>query len=193
MSSRDKILAAIQANQPALSPLPEITIPQSEEGLVERFTATATAIGSKVFEIDSLSEIRDLIPQFFNSSFRVVSSFGELSGIAEVDISGFDPHTLENVELAILGANIAVAENAALWLPEENTMQRVLPFIPQHLALVVSKKNLVPTMHEAYQKIGNSEYGYGVFIAGPSKTADIEQSLVLGAHGPRSMTVFLTK
>jgi L-lactate dehydrogenase complex protein LldG len=46
-------------------------------------------------------------------------------------------------------------------------------------------------MHEAYSKIGEQQYGFGVFIAGPSKTADIEQSLVLGAHGPRSMTVFL--
>jgi L-lactate dehydrogenase complex protein LldG len=45
-------------------------------------------------------------------------------------------------------------------------------------------------MHEAYDKIGNVDYGFGVFIAGPSKTADIEQSLVLGAHGPKSMTVF---
>ena len=48
-------------------------------------------------------------------------------------------------------------------------------------------------MHEAYQKIGNSEYGFGSFIAGPSKTADIEQSLVLGAHGARGLTVFLMK
>jgi L-lactate dehydrogenase complex protein LldG len=69
--------------------------------------------------------------------------------------------------------------------------QRVLPFICQHLAVVVDAKNIVPTMHEAYQRIGDSLYGFGTFIAGPSKTADIEQSLVLGAHGPRSMTVFL--
>ncbi|MNW08326.1 Lactate utilization protein C [compost metagenome] len=46
-------------------------------------------------------------------------------------------------------------------------------------------------MHEAYQKIADSVYGFGTFIAGPSKTADIEQSLVLGAHGPKNMTVFI--
>jgi L-lactate dehydrogenase complex protein LldG len=46
-------------------------------------------------------------------------------------------------------------------------------------------------MHQAYERIGNQEYGFGTFIAGPSKTADIEQSLVLGAHGARGLTVFL--
>jgi L-lactate dehydrogenase complex protein LldG len=69
--------------------------------------------------------------------------------------------------------------------------QRVLPFICQHLAVLLQKKDLVSSMHEAYDVIGNADYGFGVFIAGPSKTADIEQSLVLGAHGPKSMTVFL--
>jgi L-lactate dehydrogenase complex protein LldG len=46
-------------------------------------------------------------------------------------------------------------------------------------------------MHEAYLHPTLNHYDYGSFIAGPSKTADIEQSLVLGAHGPKSMTVFV--
>ena len=46
-------------------------------------------------------------------------------------------------------------------------------------------------MHHAYDRIAQAEYPFGLFLAGPSKTADIEQSLVLGAHGSRSMTVFL--
>jgi len=68
---------------------------------------------------------------------------------------------------------------------------RLLPFICQHLILIIEKKNIVATMHQAYQKIDIAREGFGVFIAGPSKTADIEQSLVIGAHGPRSLTVYL--
>ena len=193
MSTRENVLSAIRSNQPELTPLPEINIPQSYSNLVEKFTAIATGIGSSVYEINSINDIKAIIADRFNLSLRIISSFSELSDIAETNISQLDPHTLEDVEIAILQADFAVAENAAFWVPENNSLQRVLPFIAQHLVMVVSKDALVPTMHQAYEKISDSDYGYGVFIAGPSKTADIEQSLVLGAHGPRSMTVFILK
>lgn len=56
---------------------------------------------------------------------------------------------------------------------------------------LVKVENLLGNMHEVYQKVNVAGPGYGVFVAGPSKTADIEQSLVIGAHGPRSMIVYL--
>jgi L-lactate dehydrogenase complex protein LldG len=71
--------------------------------------------------------------------------------------------------------------------------QRVLPYIAQHLAVIVREDSIVSTMHDAYAKIASEDYGFGGFIGGPSKTADIEQALVLGAHGPLSMTVYLIK
>ncbi len=46
-------------------------------------------------------------------------------------------------------------------------------------------------MHEAYARLAPREIGYGLFISGPSKTADTEQALVIGAQGARRCTVFL--
>jgi L-lactate dehydrogenase complex protein LldG len=98
-----------------------------------------------------------------------------------------------DVELAIIEARFAVAENGAVWLTEDVMGHRILPYIAQHLAVIVSENNILSTMHDAYETIGSEDYGFGGFIGGPSKTADIEQALVLGAHGPLSMTVYLIK
>jgi L-lactate dehydrogenase complex protein LldG len=98
---------------------------------------------------------------------------------------------LEPVHKAFIKAGIGVAENGAVWVKESQMINRLLPFICQHLVIVLEKEKLVSTMHHAYQKINSFEEGFGVFIAGPSKTADIEQSLVIGAHGARSLTVYL--
>jgi L-lactate dehydrogenase complex protein LldG len=99
--------------------------------------------------------------------------------------------SLENLEVAVIRGIFGVAENSAIWVTDASVKIRVLPFICQHLVVVLDRNDILNNMHEAYARIGNDGYGFGVFIAGPSKTADIEQSLVLGAHGPRSMTVFL--
>jgi L-lactate dehydrogenase complex protein LldG len=101
------------------------------------------------------------------------------------------PHGMENVELAVLHGQFGVAENGAVWITDSAMGDRALPFIAAHLALILSKTEIVNTLQEAYQRIGGSSHNFGTFIAGPSKTADIEQSLVLGAHGPKSLAVFL--
>jgi L-lactate dehydrogenase complex protein LldG len=101
-----------------------------------------------------------------------------------------DPHDLRDVDLAIVAGELGVAENGAVWFTDRGLRHRVLPWIAQHLAIVLSGDRLVNDLHEAYERIAVGE-GFGCFISGPSKTADIEQALVIGAHGPRSATVFL--
>lgn len=195
MSSKNKILTALKANQPDLLPLPSLAVPAAEplsaEEIVEKFKTIIVTIGSRVFDVNNFDQIREVVVQQFIPPARIVSSFQELGDIAETDITDVNPHILENIELAILKAQLGVAENGALWVPEANMMQRVVPFICQHLALIVNRTDIISNMHEAYEVLGNNNTGFGAFIAGPSKTADIEQSLVLGAHGPRSLTVFI--
>ncbi|QCR21319.1 LUD domain-containing protein [Pontibacter sp. SGAir0037] len=193
MNSRDRILAAVARNQPALVAMPEIPTFLSEAvDLAKKFSTVAVGIGSKVFEVESLEEIKEILRQEYKDARRVVSSYSRFLDFAEVALPfDIDPHTLENIDLAILQAHFGVAENSALWITEDQLPQRVLPFICQHLALIVPRQEIVPLMHNAYNKIGNANYSFGTFIAGPSKTADIEQSLVLGAHGPRTLTIFI--
>jgi L-lactate dehydrogenase complex protein LldG len=191
MTSREHILAKVLSNQPDLQALPpdlETVFPAADP--IEAFATVLTAIGGSFVEVPDYQGIQDYILEHFAGQ-RVISTLPELAAVSEQGWENQDPHSYANVDLAIISAHFGVAENAALWITEELMHQRAVPFICQQLAVVLPKKEIVQTMHDAYLKIGTAEYGFGSFIAGPSKTADIEQSLVLGAHGPKSMTVFM--
>jgi len=201
MTSREKILEAVLKNQPESTPLPDLGnfrnggpgLPSGGEAIVQQYMDTFKGIGGLLFSVDDLAAVKLLIRENFDLSKRLVTTLPELGLIAELYQPAADPHTFKDVELAIIKANLAVAENGAVWLSEDRMGQRIIPFICQHLAVIVDAATIVPTMHEAYERIGTGNYGFGAFIGGPSKTADIEQALVMGAHGPITMTVFIIK
>lgn len=189
--SREKILAAVAKNKPALAPLPRIqNFGNPYVDLVEQFKSVLTAIGGEVVPVKDWDEIQIYIERHFAGK-RIVTNLTTLSATALNSWLNSDPHSLEDVGLAVLQGQFGVAENGSVWITETEMGQRAVPFIAETLALVVKKSEIVPKMHDAYARIGSENYGFGAFIAGPSKTADIEQSLVLGAHGPKSMVAFL--
>lgn len=193
MSSRSSILEKIRLNQPTeVSALPNVTFLGLDIfDILETYKTVLKSIGGDFLEVKDYSEIIDFVKKNYNIKKRMITTVPELAEIAKLDWFDDNPHTLEDVELTIVKAHFGVAENSALWVTDDILGQRVATFIPQYLAVIVNKKDIVATMHQAYERIGNQEYGFGTFIAGPSKTADIEQSLVLGAHGARGLMVFL--
>jgi len=194
MSSREKILASVLHNQPQLTPLPDISIFKvHNQDIVQKYIDTFIGIGGKIFSVESIDAVKILIPENFDITKRIVTTLPELTDVAELYSPTADPHSFQDVELAIINAHFSVAENGAVWLTEPVMGHRILPYICQHLAVIVSATSIVSTMHDAYAQIGEDEYGFGAFIGGPSKTADIEQALVMGAHGPITMTVFIIK
>ena len=97
---------------------------------------------------------------------------------------------LDGTDVAIINGRFGVCENGAVWI-QQDVEQRAIYFISEALVILVDKNKLVNNMHEAYTRIDTGKYGYGVFISGPSKTADIEQALVMGAHGAKEVIVIL--
>jgi L-lactate dehydrogenase complex protein LldG len=194
MSSRQKILEAVLKNQPQATLLPDISVFKGDNNnTVQKYSDIFKTIGGSSHLVDNIAAVKALINENFDVTKRIVTTLPELSDSAELLSAKVDPHSYEDVELAVIKAHFAVAENGAVWLTEELMCQRIIPYICQHLAVVISAESIVPTLHEAYEKIGAGDYGFGGFIGGPSKTADIEQALVLGAHGPLTMTVFIVK
>ena len=193
MSSKAEILNRIKLNQPDLvTELPDLSLLGSEDfDTLETYKTVLKGIGGEPVEVSNYEEIIDYIKANYNLKKRLITTLPELSEIASLDWDNADPHSLQDVELTVVKAHFGVAENSGLWVTDAVLGQRVAPFIAQYLAIIVHKNDIVRTMQQAYDRIGNQEYGFGTFIAGPSKTADIEQSLVLGAHGARGLIVFL--
>lgn len=192
MTSKQTILKAIRAHH-----VPEAALPALEHSWtcyddpLRQFQTMVEAVGGRCVPLDSLDQVRVhlMTLETFSTATKVISA---VEGVdSSVDIgSGDDPHDLEAVDWAVLPGLLGVAENGAVWVTDEAVRHRALYFIVQHLALVLPAQQIVHNLHEAYVRIAVGTSSLGAFISGPSKTADIEQSLVIGAHGPRSLTVF---
>lgn len=191
LATRDKILNAIKLAKPALEPLPtawHLDAIQYDDA-AEKFIETFSAIGGQVILVNTIEDIKTFIAGNFSSA-NMITTVPALTNVQQLNKTT-TAHELENIELAVVAAQFGVAENGAVWMTENDMQVRVLPFICQQLAVIMNRKNILNNMHEAYDRIAATEYDFAAFIAGPSKTADIEQSLVLGAHGPKSMIIFL--
>ncbi len=192
MITRKTILEAVLKIQPGATALPDLSaFKGNPNNLVQNYMDVFKTIGGSAYLVEDMNAIKTILREQFDFTKRMVTTLSELNEVAETISDSVDPHEYENVELAIIKAHLAVAENGAVWLTEEVMGQRIIPYICQHLAVIISANEIVPTLHEAYEIIGLADYGFGGFIGGPSKTADIEQALVLGAHGPLSMSVFI--
>jgi L-lactate dehydrogenase complex protein LldG len=194
MSSREKILKEIAANKPAILPLPLLpAVPLDKEPFVkiQKFRTILEGIGGKVKEVEDNSEVANVLSVLKQQGQKVACL---CPGIGEGNLNitpRQSANELEDIDTAFIAASFGVAENGSVWLYESQFINRLLPFICQHLVILLDAAAILSDMHEAYRRIETNKEGYGLFLAGPSKTADIEQSLVIGAHGARSTTVYL--
>ncbi|KLE11569.1 LUD domain-containing protein [Aliarcobacter butzleri] len=194
MTSKEKILNSIREN----NIVKDVKLPSYEnfgikfDNKFETFSTMLESVGGKalVIEKEDLDKtIKELYPDE-----KVIASNVDFCSLGNFDSnSQDDAYNLKDIDLAIVKGNFAVAENGAIWMKDESNRHRSLYFIAQNIVIVINENEIVNNMHEAYEKLSFEKAGFGVFISGPSKTADIEQSLVIGAHGPKSGYVIFIK
>jgi L-lactate dehydrogenase complex protein LldG len=202
-SSREQILHDIRQHLPVDAPLPAHAGAWTQyDDPAQQFLETLRGVGGVGKVITGPVPLRDEVNRLIGQleARQICSVLPEVAA-GNIDMASIDdPHDLAAVDLAILPGELAVAENAAVWVTGSVVPQRVAYFLSQHVVLVVPADRIVNNMHEAYDWLHRQAGAdgpfasprWGTFMSGPSKTADIEQALVIGAHGARSLHVFLT-
>lgn len=194
MNSRTKILEALRA----------CTVPDVERDgapidatvyadMAGHFRQMVEAVGGRALSAPDPSAVGAVLGQI-DAFVEAANVWSLVDGVASRGgdwDQETDPHAIEVLDFCVVPGLFGVAENGAVWVTDREISLRAGLWIAQHVALVVPVKAIVSNMHEAYARLAQPEFQFGVFVSGPSKTADIEQSLVIGAHGPRSLSVVL--
>ena len=191
MNSKNNILGNIRRHITDRYEMPDIDI----EGIqypdkVAQFIEISKAVGGDAIVLKEGEDINEVIRSLYADAKVIASNLPDITIATINPDNAADPHELNGIDLAIIEGEVGVAENGCVWIPQ-NVKEKVVYFISEYLVIVLDRKAVVNNMHEAYDRLTFNDYGFGVFISGPSKTADIEQSLVVGAHGAKAVTVIL--
>jgi L-lactate dehydrogenase complex protein LldG len=191
MSSRDDILARVRRNQPAAVPLPDVPpFAAGGQSLVERFKAGVQRMGGRIAAPPADGDLEAMVGRLFPDARVVCSATPEVRGTRALDAVR-SPADLADVDVGVVRAVFGVAETGSVWLTDRQFQVDTLGFLAQHLVVLLDPARLVADFHAAYRERDHFAARYGVFMTGPSATADIEGVLIHGAQGIRSLTVTL--
>ena len=192
MSTKEEILKRYRANvreqfdMPDLSDIAAITYPNP----LEQFIKMTESVGGHVVEVKAGQDINTLIRELYPDANEIASNLPEVTIATRNPDSADSAQSLNGTDVGVIRGSFGVAENACVWIPQ-TMKEKAVCFISENLVILLPKTEIVNNMHEAYRRIAFNDYGYGTFISGPSKTADIAQVLVMGAQASRSATVLL--
>ena len=194
MANKEDILKRYRANvrekfdMPDLSDIKAITYP---DPLVQ-FIKMTESVGGHVIEVKEGQDINDIVKEMYPDAKEIASNLPEVTIATRNPDEVGRARDLNGTDVGIIRGQFGVAENACVWIPQK-MKEKAVCFISENLIILLPKSQIVNNMHEAYKRIefDKGYDGYGTFISGPSKTADIAQVLVMGAQAARSATVLL--
>ncbi|PVX52155.1 L-lactate dehydrogenase complex protein LldG [Balneicella halophila] len=193
MNSREKILKKIKSFPIEKTPMPKFDVKAiASEDRIEAFKQSVKVVGGQAVMLKDYGTIDNLVTVLFPDVKRIATNLEGINCATENPDNFSMASMLNGVDVGIVEGHFGVVENGAVWVTQA-MKHKALYFISEALIVILDADQLVETMHEAYKREEvYGDYEYGCFISGPSKTADIEQALVIGAHGAKAVTIVLT-
>lgn len=189
---KEELLSKLRANTRHQCPMPTAEVAGIRYAdTVGQFISMTQSVGGRVVEIGRGDDVNQAIRLQYPEAKHIASN------LTEVTIATVNPDTvadaagLNGTDVGVVRGQWGVAENGCVWIPQ-TMREKAMLFISEYLVILLDKSRIVDNMHQAYARIGmDGRYNFGTFISGPSKTADIEQALVMGAQAARGVTVIL--
>ena len=137
------------------------------------FKAAVVRMGGKLADAPADGDLDALVRQLFPDAKVVCSATPEVAGNRPLDRVRH-PTELSDVDVGVVRALFGVAETGSVWITDAQFKVSSLGFLSQHLVVLLDPARIVGNLHHAYRERAQFDVGYGVFMTGPSATADIE-------------------
>lgn len=177
----------VQYDMPAMDDLHGITYTDP----YQQFAEMTKTVGGRIVEARKTDDLNQIIRNLYPDAKVFASNLPYISIAQRNPDTVEEAQDLNGTDVGVVEGQLGVAENACIWVPQ-TMKEKAVCFISEYLVIILDKQNIVNNMHEAYRRIEmDPRYNFGTFISGPSKTADIEQALVMGAQAARGVTVLV--
>ena len=197
MSNKEDILKKYRANVQEKFDMPDLTDIQAitYADPLRQFTEMSQAVGGRVVTLAPGQDLCTVVSDLYPDAREMASNLPEVAAIATRNPDTVaTAQDLNGTDVGIIRGAFGVAENGCIWIPQ-TMKEKAVCFISENLVILLPQSQILNNMHEAYHRLRTGQEfpasGYGTFISGPSKTADIAQVLVMGAQAARSVTVVL--